>query len=269
MIFDLYPQYGALNSPPIFESFRSGLIKAGHEIGKHNNGDVAVIWSVLWNGRMRENKTVWDRYRNLGKPVVVLEIGNLIRDKTWKIGINGINLGSYFSQTNNDDQRAKDLGLTLDDWTMGGQQILICGQHEKSHQWESNPPMNIWLEQTINELKKHTDRPIVFRPHPRCPVKLRSPVALSTGDFLTEIKRSWAVVTWNSNPGIQAVIKGVPSFVAANSLAAPVANTDLKFIEDPKRPNRRQWFNDLCWTEWTQKEMEQGVPQKLIANYLR
>jgi hypothetical protein len=65
------------------------------------------------------------------------------------------------------------------------------------------------------------------------------------------------------------VIKGVPSFVAANSLAAPVANTDLKFIEDPKRPNRRQWFNDLCWTEWTQKEMEQGVPQKLIANYLR
>jgi len=269
MRFDLYPQYGALNSPPIFESFRLGLIKAKQEIGLSDGaGDVAVIWSVLWNGRMRPNKNIWNRYRELGKPVIVLEIGNLIRDKTWKIGINGINLGSYFYQQGNDDSRAKMLGLKLDDWTLGGNQIMICGQHEQSQQWEGQPSMNIWVEQTVNALKKYTDRPIVFRPHPRCMVRPRNQINISTGDFLHEIKKSWAVIGWNSNPGIQSVIKGVPAFVAANSLAMPVANTDLRFIESPNRPDRQQWFNDLCWTEWTQQEMEQGIPQKLIANYL-
>ena len=269
MRFDLYTQYGALNSPPIFESFRKGLLKANQEIGlPDGRGDVAVIWSVLWNGRMRENKNVWDRYRNQGKPVIVLEVGNLIRYTTWKIGINGINLGSYFNQTNNNDERARQLGLSLDDWTMGGNQILICGQHERSHQWEGNPPIGTWLDQTIQTLKKYTDRPISFRPHPRCPVRPKTPISISNGDFLSEIKKSWAVVGWNSNPGIQSVIKGVPAFVSTSSLAAPVANTDLKYIENPNRPDRQQWFNDLCWTEWTQQEMEQGIPQKLIASYL-
>jgi hypothetical protein len=77
------------------------------------------------------------------------------------------------------------------------------------------------------------------------------------------------VVGWNSNPGIQAVINGVPAFVGSASLAAPVANLDLKLIENPSRPDRQQWLNDLCWTEWTQEEMEQGIPQKLIASYLQ
>lgn len=269
MRFDLYPQYGALNSPPIFESFRLGLLKAKQEIGiSDGNGDVAVIWSVLWNGRMRSNRSIWTKYRDLGKPVIVLEIGNLIRDKTWKIGINGINLGSYFNQQGNDDSRSKELGLKLDDWSMGGQQILICGQHEQSQQWEGQPPMNIWLEQTVNTLKQYTDRPIVFRPHPRCSIRLRNHVNISTDDFISEIKKSWAVVGWNSNPGIQSIIKGVPAFLSLNSLAAPVANNDLRQIENPMRPDRQQWFNDLCWTEWTQKEMEQGIPQKLISSYL-
>ena len=269
MIFDLYTQFGALNSPPIFESFRLGLLKTGHQIGKEGNGDVAVIWSVLWNGRMRQNKAVWDRYRNLGKPVIVLEVGNLIRDKTWKIGINGINLGSYFNKQGNDSSRAEQFSIALSEWTMNGEHILVCGQHELSQQWYGQPPMATWVEQTITTLKQYTDRPIVFRPHPRYPVRLRGSVTISNEPFDQAIRRSWAVVGWNSNPGIQAVIKGVPAFVSANSLAAPVANLDLKLIETPARPNRQQWLNDLCWTEWTQEEMEKGIPQELIASYLQ
>jgi hypothetical protein len=270
MKFDLYTQFGALNSPPIFESFRLGLLKAKQEIGQPNGqGDVAVIWSVLWNGRMRQNKGIWDRYRNLGKPVIVLEVGNLIRNKTWKIGINGINLGSYFNKQGNDSSRADQLGIHLKDWTNTGQHILICGQHENSQQWSNQPPMNLWVEQTISTLKQHTDRPIVFRPHPRYPVRLRGSVTVNNDAFDRAIQQSWAVVGWNSNPGIQAVINGVPAFVGSASLAAPVANLDLKLIENPNRPERQQWLNDLCWTEWTQEEMEQGIPQKLIASYLQ
>ena len=27
------------------------------------DADAALIWSVLWQGKMRPNKTVWDHYR--------------------------------------------------------------------------------------------------------------------------------------------------------------------------------------------------------------
>ena len=56
------------------------------------DADAALIWSVLWFGQMGKNKEVWDRYRAQGKPVIVIEVGGLIRNETWKLGINGINV---------------------------------------------------------------------------------------------------------------------------------------------------------------------------------
>jgi hypothetical protein len=61
-----------------------------------DNADVAVIWSVLWRGRMEQYKKIWDRYRSQGKPVVV-EVGGLRRNKSFKIGINGINRDADFA----------------------------------------------------------------------------------------------------------------------------------------------------------------------------
>ena len=37
--------------------------------------DAAVIWSVLWAGRMAPNQAVYEHYRSQGKPVVIIEIG--------------------------------------------------------------------------------------------------------------------------------------------------------------------------------------------------
>ena len=80
MIFCLYTDYGALNSKLIFEAFAESIIDAGHTViynepyrlmGHYDNYDVAVIWSVLWDGRMSKNKDVWEQNRVLNKPVIV------------------------------------------------------------------------------------------------------------------------------------------------------------------------------------------------------
>lgn len=270
MKFDLFTQFGALNSPPIFESFKKGIISSGNtfDIGT-KNGDVAVIWSVLWYGRMRPNKDVWNLYHSKNKPIIVLEVGCIERYKTWKIGVNGINLGSYDYSKNNDRKRFDQLRINLKPWNTSGSQILICGQHDQSHQWEGNPNMATWVERTASELKRYTERPLVFRPHPRSRVRTLSGITMSKEpDFINDINKSWAVVSWNSNPGIQAVLNGIPAFVGPQSLAAPVSNLSLSDIENPSRPDRQQWANDLAWSEWTQEEMELGIPQRLIASYL-
>ena len=72
MRFRLYREYGALNSPPVFDAIEYGLRQQGHDIVTDNE-DVAVIWSVLWSGRMRQNKLIYDRCQQQGKPILIIE----------------------------------------------------------------------------------------------------------------------------------------------------------------------------------------------------
>jgi hypothetical protein len=274
MKFDFYNNNGAMNSGPVFKAFEDGLIKLGHSIERHTGkGDAAVIWSVLWNGKMQSNKPVWDRYRASGRPVIVLEVGGLRRDHTWKISVNGIGRGHYFVNTPQNSDRRTQLGINLLPWRTTGNNILICSQHDKSLQWDGNPRLSTWVENKILELREYTDRPIVIRPHPRSAFAFdynRFKVSKSVSTNLySELKNSWAVVTCNSNPGVEAVIQGIPSLVDSSSLAWPVSIQSAANIENPVLPNREQWLNDLSWTEWTIDEMQKGIPQLHLIDYFQ
>jgi hypothetical protein len=63
MKFKLYRQYGALNSPPVFSALEKGLRISGHEI-VNSDEDIAVIWSVLWKGRMLANRDIYHTAKN-------------------------------------------------------------------------------------------------------------------------------------------------------------------------------------------------------------
>ena len=111
-----------------------------------------------------ETRQVWEQH----KPTIVLEVGGINRGVTWKVGLNGINRDGYFGDGGNDNSRSNDLGLLLKPWRTDGEYILIAGQHDKSLQWQNMPPMSNWFLETYDEIRKYTQRPIIFRPHPRC-----------------------------------------------------------------------------------------------------
>ena len=283
MRFSLWTQYGALNSREVFTAFADSLVAAGHDVVWNDPiSDVDVIWSVLWHGRMSANKTIWDRNLAQSKPVVVLEVGGIKRGTTWKVGLNGINRTAYFSEQDNDRTRADSLGLVCKPWRSNGDYILIAGQHNKSLQWQGMPSMSNWFLNTYDEIRKHTDRPIIFRPHPRCKLEhierglkhvyRQEPVKIdrSYDDFDMGFDNIWATVSYSSNPGIHSVISGVPSFVSPHSLAYPVAN-DIDFLHDIEQPlttDRTQWLNDYAHTEYTIEEIAQGIPLKNLTSQL-
>src|SRR6056300_1168509 len=118
MKFSLFTDNGALNSKPVFQAFATGCSQQGHEVVYNSmNADVAVIWSVLWHGRMTANKKVWNEFKSKNKPIIVLEVGALQRNVMWKVGINGINADAVFGEEKNDSSRAEQLGLKLEPWT--------------------------------------------------------------------------------------------------------------------------------------------------------
>jgi len=277
MKFRIWREYGALNSKPIFDAFEHSIISSGHSVvNDDTSADVNVIWSVLFNGRMGPNQTIW----NQSKPTIVLEVGGIKRGTTWKVGVNGINRDAYFGPNNNNSDRHRLLGLSLKPWSTDGEFILIAGQHDKSLQWKNMVPMSSWVMDTIDTIRTHSDRPILFRPHPRCPlhsiehqfknVYRQNPIQLpnSYDDFDLDFNRIYATVSWSSNPGIHSVIDGVPAFVGPSSLAYDVANTDLSQINNPLMPDRQQWLNDYAHTEWTVTEIADGLPLTQLENYL-
>jgi hypothetical protein len=269
MNISIFNKFGALNSGPVFEAFRNGCKKHRIRVTEHNmSADVAVIWSQLWTGRMAPNRAVWDEFSASGRPVIVLEVGQLNRGVTWKMGINGVNARGWFGE-GIEPGRAKKLAVRLQPWHQGDQ-VLIAMQRSDSEQWAGLPPAQQWLDQTIARIREHTDRPIVVRPHPRqklqpkIGVKFQMPLSLrgtyDEFDFRSSLNKAWAVVNENSGPGSQAILDGVPAFVGAYSMAAPVANLDYAQIEKPHMPDRAAWLDDLCHTEWTLGEITSGVP---------
>lgn len=283
MRFSLWTDYGALNSREVFNAFANSLMAAGHDVVWNSNvSDVDVIWSVLWHGRMAKNKSIWERNLAQSKPTVVLEVGGIRRGKTWKVGLNGINRDAYFGDLGNDSTRASLLGLELTPWRTDGEFILLCGQHDKSLQWQKMPRMSQWVMNTIEEIQKHTSRPILFRPHPRCRldaiehqyknVYRQNPVQIpgSYDDFDMSFNNVHATISYSSNPGIHSVLQGVPAFVSTSSLAYEAAN-DIDFLHDietPCTPARQQWLNDYAWTEYTVEEIAQGLPLKRLTSKL-
>ena len=291
MKISCFTNYGPLNSKPVFQAFLDSVKNAGDTVLENTddgNCDIAVIWSVLWQGRMAKYRNIWQTYRDKNKPVVVLEVGGIKRNETWKIGINGINREADFANQNVDGERWKKFNIKLEPWKQTGDKIVICGQHSNSHQWRNNPPMTTWFDQQITEIRRHTEKPIVVRPHPRNSVGLntskyknvkivtpqRDRSTYDDTDLAERLKSAWAVVSHSSNPAMTAVFSGIPVYVSEASLSYEVGNMSYENINNPNMPDRQEWANKLAYTEWWTDEIAQGLPwarikNRLESNYLK
>jgi hypothetical protein len=272
--FKLYREYGALNSGPVFDAVAEGLKKVGF-IEVASNEDIPVIWSVLWLGRMAANKSVYHQAKGLKKPVMIIEVGNLKRNITWRVCLDNINgLGEFGNTEDLDPNRPSLLGVHLNEPNADRNgKILIATQHENSLQWHDQPPLQIWLENTINNIRKFSDRRIVVRHHPRWPIKnipggvqLEKPVRIpnSYDDFNINYNYH-VVINHNSGPSVQAAVNGCPVICDPSGLAWPISSTFDK-IESIDLPNRQDWFLKLSHTEWTVPEIKSGIPFSRIKS---
>lgn len=237
------------------------------------DADAAVIWSVLWHGRMAANEQVYRHYRDQGRPVIVIEIGTLYRGNTWRVSVNNVNaLGYYGHRENLNPDRPRQLGISLAVQNQTKPHVIIAAQHSRSLQ-VAGTDMAKWVLSAVNSLRQYTDRPIRIRPHPRCRLALpyvplgaeiEQPRAVpNTYDSFDMHFDCHAVVNINSGPGTQAAIAGVRPIVHSTSLAYPVS-VDYSDIEQPYTQDRDQWLIEICHTEYRVEELQRGLWLKRI-----
>ena len=271
-----FPSQCALNSRPVMSAVLDVLQGAGILTQENSmDSDAVVIWSVLWHGKMRANQAVYDHYRSQGKPVIIIEIGALYRGTTWKIAVNNITADGYYGHTENLDwNRPTKLGISQAVTAFHRPEILIAAQHQHSLQVADLPSIEAWIYKQIVRIRQFSDRPIIVRPHPRSTLNtklLPSDVVFEEPHPLANTYDSFdmhfdchAVVNYNSGPGIQAAISGTRPIVDQSSLAYPVSVSYAE-LEQPYLIDRDRWLVEICHTEYTLNEIQQGTWLKRIA----
>ncbi|MEM7559939.1 MAG: hypothetical protein AAF394_12535 [Planctomycetota bacterium] len=193
---------------------------------------------------------------------LVIERGFIRRDEYFMVGWNGLNGRAQYFNRNSRSDRWQNLGTELAPWREEGNHVVLCGQVP----WDASvqhTDHRRWCQATASFLVDNSTRPVRFRPHPlqRDAIPMEIPgVELSEAETLTEdLQDAWAVVTFNSNAGVEATLGGVPAFVAdAGAMGYGVLCNDLKWINDPPIPQRDQWLCDLAYTQWTLEEIAAG-----------
>lgn len=140
--------------------------------------------------------------------------------------------------------------IELKPWRRGGKHILLAMPGPDFGR-ALGLDMRRWMATAPYKLREITKRPIIVR-------YKRDPRPLAE-----QLRGAWAVVTHSSNVAVDAVLAGIPVFVAPTSPAAPVGRTDLD-LENPITPDREQWLASLMAQQFTLDEMRFGVAAPLM-----
>lgn len=267
---------------PVMDAFVKGIRATGDTpitLSKPENTDVdaVVLWSVLWTMPIREQ--VYNFYNKHKIPIIVLEVGGIVRNITWKVGIGNINSEGIFLHKNQPTNRWNRFGLPVLPYKTTGKNIIICGQNERSAVWPFGKTEN-WLRLLIAEIREYSNKPIIFRPHPRFPVKVSNKIGCTVQipkfkgnydnfDFQEALRDAYLIINHNSNPSIEATLQGINIYTGESSLCYDVSIKNIKNINNLPNPDRTTWLNEIAHTEWFVEEIEQGIPYKRLRDYIK
>lgn len=177
-------------------------------------------------------------------------------------------------------QISKDLNISLEDYKTKGKNIVLCCQRNGG--WSMGQYDTVdWIVDTVKEIRKHSDRRIIIRGHPKDKkasqylnnhrihslpnVKLSLNVPLEN-----DLHKAWAVVNHNSSSIVGPVIQGYHAFVTdpINSQCKEVAHSDFSKIENPDLFDRQKWLERISMFHWKFSELQDGSCWKHMREYI-
>jgi hypothetical protein len=144
-----------------------------------------------------------------------------------------------------------------------GSRIIVAAPDEKPCKFY-NVNYDTWVDETVNAIKQHTDRPIIVRHRAakRIDRTHTDPLAKVVTDDVH------ALVTFNSAAAVESIIHGVPAFtLAPANAAAPVATQDLSLIDSPYWADQDKihaWACHLAYGQFHVNELQNGTAYRIL-----
>jgi hypothetical protein len=172
--------------------------------------------------------------RKRGHPYILIDHGYFNRD--FGLSVARFCVGNY----HNTDWRETNKPIPkVRDWRKGRHVLIIPPAEKIAYIYGAEN----WVNETIKEVKKYTDRPII--------VKKKNEGKL--GEYLA---MAHVTVSFGSVADVESAIFGVPVITSRYSPAIPISNK-IEDIEDLKEFDRTSWLKALAGAEWKADEMQQ------------
>ena len=143
-----------------------------------------------------------------------------------------------------------------------GSKILICPPSEKVMKLFANLTPEEWTEQTVEELKTYTDRPIEIR------LKPNRTQRISTDSLETALQDDvHCLITYNSIAALEALMVGKPAITLGPNCASMMCNTSLSEIEHLHKPDKDEMtalMAHLSYCQFSRAEMMNGYAWNIV-----
>jgi hypothetical protein len=253
--------------------------------------DARLAVMIGWHGmkvggpHITFRKQLIDHQIKNGRHIMPID-GNCFKfadpDDHWlRYSLNSVfwNEGNYGNQYPSKERwrlMSKDLKIQCQDYTNSGDYILLCLQRDNGWQGKGFDQQS-WVHRSIQEIRQHSQRPIVLRCHPGS-VSDTSAFMKYPGVRLNDckvtridqdVRKAWAGVFYNSSSSVACAIAGVPVFCAEPSAVTwEIANKDLSKIENPERPDRTQWLWSVADAHWSSQQSKAGDIYRHFEQFL-
>jgi hypothetical protein len=108
-----------------------------------------------------------------------------------------------------------------------------------------------WLQETVDAIRKHTDRPIIIKKK-------------QDGELRNYLANAHAAVGYATVASVEAALHGVPVFCGPHCPATPVGLSDLSRIEEPITPDRAPWVSTLTHSQFHLSEIANGFCREIL-----
>lgn len=254
---------------------------------KYSTCDVAVMFGSWKPERSNIHHIVRSSIVEDAKCFICIETPLLGRkvfqeNKHQRVGVNGfLNRDALFGEDRDyPDDRLKQLGINYQGWKKNnGNKIVVALQLAGDASLRHNN-INEWCKDTVDTLRKYTDRPIEIRTHPGVSAKgwgnhdelfrdllfgNYKNVSFVNGREIAwqdQILDAYCVVAYTSGLTIDAVVNGVPVIACdEGNFAWNIGERKLSNIENLLlAPDQQvhQWLKNLAYCQWTPEEMTSG-----------
>lgn len=255
-----YPDYDRLHFE-VLQAFAKGVPGATlcrtAEFDEASPPDVAVVFGVRKHAVPRSN----DRGRIIDamgpERVIVLETGYVHRRDYFACGWGGLNGRADFRNADSPPDRWEKLGVELEPWRLSQGHVLVVGQVPWDASVQNSDHLQ-WVSDIANALKEYGFG-VCVTPHPLGPKYVVEGIPSVYGTMEDKLKGAEAVVTYNSNSAVEAVIKGIPTVAMdCGSMAWPVTRHVLHKMCVAYTPVRDQWAANLAYAQWNLDELRSG-----------
>lgn len=144
-------------------------------------------------------------------------------------------------------------------WRNDGHKILII-EPGKFSASTFNVNIEQWKKDTLSELRKYTDKPIVFREKFSKKVRTNLYRELLNEDY-------YCVVNINSNAATESIWAGIPVITLSRHITNSVSKSNISDINDLYRPHLGNWLCTLSYSQFTYEEIVNGTAGKIVKKY--